>query len=191
MAVAYHRRQMISAWNDVVNDRQPSMIELFHQQVMLGQGTKRTIRFQLERYEYHRNKVVQWGELAHREFLLQHIVKPSDEAEQLWRRLQQAFPDNIHVTSTCPRTPEPMRIEVWDHPSRMSQWEAFMAEHDVSDFRTRFRPTSDEDSTKDTQDGHSDEVQSLHPPGSVEEGMKADELERQHRWDDLEGKSNE
>jgi len=149
--IAYHRRHMMSAWNDCVNARQPSKTESFPQQVILRHGDNPNLHW--ERYEYHRDRLVAWGELAHREFVLQHIVAQSEESKELWRRLVQTFPGHIHVTSPWPRTPEPMRIEVWDHPGRLAQWEAFVAEHDVSDFRSRFLPGSDEHTTMDAQEG--------------------------------------
>ena len=146
-AIAYHRRHMLSAWNDMVNDRRPSQVDLFWQQVILGRRNKSYPALQQERYEYHRNGLVEWGDLAHRHFVLRHIIAPSDEATELWRRLIRTFPDNIHATSVWPRSPEPMQIDVWDAPSRIAQWEAFVAEHDVANFRERFMPESEEGTT--------------------------------------------
>ena len=151
-AIAYHRRHMMSAFNDMGSDRQGSRFESFWNYISFARRNKSLSLLDYERYEYHRDKLVEWGDLAHREFVLQHIVARSDEAKELWRRLQLAFPDNIHATSDWPSTPEPMRIDVSGSPGRIAHWDAFVAEHDVPDFRTRFLTGFDEDSTIGAQD---------------------------------------
>jgi hypothetical protein len=81
-AIAYHRRHMLSAWNDVVNHREPSRIDWFYEQVIRGRRNKGYGLLYWEQYEYHRAKLVEWGDLAHQEFVLQHIVARSEEAKE-------------------------------------------------------------------------------------------------------------
>lgn len=93
-----------------------------------------------ERYERCRDRLVQLGYLAHREFFLQHIQAPTEESRRLWELLIERFPDNPHTAMDWYREPQPMHIEVWDRPERVPEWEKFIADHDVPDFLDRFSP---------------------------------------------------
>lgn len=67
-----------------------------------------------------------------------NVMILSAQADQLFPGAEVEFdiPDNSRLPPG--RRPEPCRLVVWDHPSRMPAWEAFRDEHDVVDFDQRF-----------------------------------------------------
>ena len=89
------------------------------------------------RYEYCRDRLVALGYLEHREFALQHVLAATPEYDRLWKLLCENFPDNPHTAMDWYHEPQPIRLDVWDRPARIPEWEAFVAERDVPDLLAR------------------------------------------------------
>lgn len=91
-----------------------------------------------ERYEHHRDRLVELGALDHREFVFDHLICPSAEYRALWAIIHANF-SSIHTTGCWSETPEPAVLQVWDTPEMIPKWEVFVREHDVPDFLERFQ----------------------------------------------------
>jgi len=77
-----------------------------------------------------RERLVRWGALVHRTFEFQHVRMDSCGAK-IVRAAFQAFPDNVHISSSNWVRGEPLILEVWAPPDEIPKWEQFVREHDV------------------------------------------------------------
>ena len=95
-----------------------------------------------KRYEYHRQKLVELGSVAERQYNFKHVQKPTSESYHFTHLLLSGLcPNQIDFESPYPAKPEPMHLTVWCDPAEAPAWDDFVAEHDVSDYRDRFMPT--------------------------------------------------
>lgn len=135
LLIAYHRRAAQSAFAEGVVPPPPSTQSFFKQisRQIFGQRYD-----SFERYEAHRDRLVELGALVHRTFVFEHLTCPSPEYRALWRIIHATF-SSIHTTSHWSETPEPMVLQVWDTPEMIPKWEAFVREHDVPDFLGGFQ----------------------------------------------------
>lgn len=85
----------------------------------------------IDRFEYHRGKLVQCGYFVRREFPL--AVKPP-ETRRVWKHLVAEFPDHVPLCGEMQSTewgrPE-NKIIIWDRPDRIPVWEAAIRKYDV------------------------------------------------------------
>ncbi len=104
-----------------------------------GQGSHQF----LARYHAYRDKLVALGYLVHREFVFDHVKTGTPDAKdsQVFRLSMERFPDNIHTLGSWSDKPEPFRLQVWDRPDKIPEWEAFVREVD--------RPDSAESGTRE------------------------------------------
>ena len=94
-----------------------------------------------ERYEYHRQKLVELGNVAERYYTFRHLQVPTGESEHFSRLLLSgSCPSHIDFLSPYPDEPEAMQLTVWCYTADASAWDDFVAEHDVSDYHDRFMP---------------------------------------------------
>lgn len=107
VAIAYHRRAMMRDYAKYLEVR-PNGVQWIYS------------------YEYHRERLVDYGYLARREFAL--VVKPP-ENYRVWKQLMKEFPDSIHTTMT------ETIIIVIDRPDRIPAWEAAIRKYDVPSSR--------------------------------------------------------
>ncbi len=95
-----------------------------------------------KRYEYHRQRLVELGRVAERQYTFKHVQTPTPESSHFTHLLSSGpCPNSIDFESPYPDKPEPMQLTVWCHPADAKAWDDFVAEHDVSDYRDRFMPT--------------------------------------------------
>ena len=89
---------------------------------------------------------LQWlGHLECRIFSLEHVVagRTDRNLALLWQAIEQRFPDNIHTRLTALGSfegPDRLVLLVWDRPSRIPEWEAFVREVDRPDFPEKVAP---------------------------------------------------
>lgn len=103
-----------------------------------GQGTHQFAAI----YVTCRDELTKLGYLMHRVFVFEHIQTGTQDAKDsnVFRLAMKRFPDNIHTLGSWSDKPEPFRLEVWDRPSRISEWEAFVREVDRPDFPKNVEP---------------------------------------------------
>ena len=94
-----------------------------------------------ERYDYHRQKLVNLGAAVERHYRFNHLRVHTEECKHFSRLLLSGpHPDCIDFESPYPDKPEPMSLTVWCNPADASAWDDFIAKHDVPDYRQRFMP---------------------------------------------------
>jgi len=90
-----------------------------------------------QRYEESREKLVDLGYLARKEFRLKHILVPSEESHKFWSLSLKVSPGSAHITMSGDEPETPDALIVWDRPDRMTEWERFVSKYDVPDYRER------------------------------------------------------
>lgn len=95
-----------------------------------------------ELYEECRDKLVDLGYFTHRVFVFEHIqTGPQDvEDSEVFRLAMKRFSDNIHTLGSWSEKPEPFRLDVWDRPGKIPEWEVFVREVDRPDFPENVAP---------------------------------------------------
>jgi hypothetical protein len=93
----------------------------------------------IEKFEYHRQKLVELGSIAERHYTFQHLLVPTDESKHFARSLlSHQCPSYIDFSSEYPPVPVPMQLTIWCDLPDVGSWNKFFAEHDVSDYHKRF-----------------------------------------------------
>ncbi len=127
--IAYHRWQMERAWSDAFAEPDPSVNgEVAY---TLGESYKA--------YERHRQRLVELGAVCELHYVLENVLARTDEGRHfatLWTSFN--CPPCIDCTAPFPDAPEPTQLNVWCYPEDVAGWDAFVAEHDVSDYRERY-----------------------------------------------------
>ncbi|MCE5302605.1 MAG: hypothetical protein LLF97_05780 [Planctomycetaceae bacterium] len=101
------------------------------------------------RYEYHRQKLVELGDVAERHYAFKHLQVPTRESKHFTRLLlSDSCPSCIDFASPYPNKPEPMQLVVWCRPADAKAWDEFVAKYDVSDYRERFMAGEKESAAK-------------------------------------------
>ena len=139
LLIAHHRHEMISTRDRILaNCNKPTPWERLYGRVFIPSDRCVEEWGLLGHHEYHMLQLARLGDLQCRKFVLKHVLSPSSEEMELWRQVREAFRDNIDYISEVPHSPKPMTISVCDRPERIAQWERFLADRDVPDFRERF-----------------------------------------------------
>lgn len=93
-------------------------------------------------YEECRDRLEELGYLEYRSFILKHMMTGTTDGDRalLWEAINQRFPDNIHTTVFSFDESGPLILQVWDRPSKIPKWEAFVREIDRPDFAENVAP---------------------------------------------------
>ena len=93
-------------------------------------------------YEECRDRLEGIGYLEYRFFILEHVMTGTvdEDRAQLWQAINQRFPDNIHTMVYPSDKPREIILQVWDRPSKIPEWEAFVREVDRPDFGENVAP---------------------------------------------------
>ncbi len=86
------------------------------------------------RYEQSRDRLVDLGYFFHNVYNMDQLPDEGDISERLFELIGQHFPPSPHCTVGYPTN----TLIVWDVQSRRPEWDAFVKEHNVPDFRERF-----------------------------------------------------
>ena len=81
----------------------------------------------IERYEYHRDRLVAYCALVHKVYILERLHK-ADDAE-FWKKIDDRFPDSPYAEMSYPTDDSARRLSVWDSPDRISDWDRFVSEY--------------------------------------------------------------
>ena len=99
-----------------------------------------------QKYEYHREKLVELGDICRRHYKFKHLFVPTPESKHFSTLLLSGpCPNHIDFSSPYPNKPELMQLTVWCYVMDANAWDDFVAKHDVSDYRERFMPTEKEE----------------------------------------------
>jgi hypothetical protein len=100
-------------------------------------------------YEYHRQQLVELGDILERHYAFKHLQVPTCESKHFSQLLLSgSCPSHIDFNSAYPNKPESMQLTIWCRPGDANAWDEFVAKHDVSDYRERFMPGEEEAATK-------------------------------------------
>lgn len=116
--VAYHCRGVTSSWEAIDT---------------LGRQDQ-NVGDHIEAFEYHRNELVRLGFLEHRQFMLKNIPPRSLRRRRMWQELSA----HVDVLSCgyCTMnagTDDPVVVDVWDVPEKISRLEEIVRAHDSAD----------------------------------------------------------
>jgi len=93
----------------------------------------------VDRYEYHRQKLVELRDIVERQYVLKHLEIPTDESKHFSKLLvSRDCPSHIDFESPYPDKPRLLQVTIWCYPPHVSEWDRFIAEHDVPNYRERF-----------------------------------------------------
>ena len=131
--VRYHRWQMQRAWHQAYS-APTTTDDGFVVAHVDGEAD--------ERYEYHRQKLLELRDIVKRHYSFRHLRVPTDASEHFSRLLVSGrCPNHIDFSSPYPDQPEPMQLTVWCSPTDAHAWDDFVAEHDIPDYFKRFMGT--------------------------------------------------
>jgi hypothetical protein len=88
------------------------------------------------------DKLEALGYLESRRFPLQHVMTDTADRNRalLRQAIDQRFPDNIHTMIHSFHRSGTLVLVVWDRPSKIPEWEAFVQELDRPDFPENIAP---------------------------------------------------
>ena len=137
LQVRYHNWQMQRAWHQMYSNPLPPTGDGL---ITYAPGEA------LQRYEYHRQRLVTLGDVAERHYTFKHLKVRTDESKHLSKLILHGLrPKCIDFSSpyptTPPATPEPMLLTVWCRPADTADWDEFVAKHDVANYCDRFMTT--------------------------------------------------
>lgn len=128
--IAYHKWQMQRAY-DATWGKAPDV----QQDGLVGY----TVGDSYERYEHHRQQLVELGHIVRKRYTFEHILATTEESEHLSRKLLTGeCPPHIDFVSPYPEEPAPMKLTVWCYPENAKDWDDFVARHDRPDYREVF-----------------------------------------------------
>ena len=135
--VRYHNWQMQRAWHQMYSNPLPPKGDGL---IAYAPGEA------LQRYEYHRQRLVALGDVAERHYTFKHLKVRTDESNHFSKLiLRGPRPKCIDFSSPYPTEPpatsKPMQLTVWCSPADTADWDEFVAKHDVADYRDRFMTT--------------------------------------------------
>ena len=131
---------MISAKQEIQNGRHLTWFEVCYGAIFVPDEREWGI---YAHFGHHMDRLVKLGHLQRRTWVVKNIACPSQEETQFRRMMIDAFPGSIecvYSVSSDPNAPIKMELSVVNLPERKPQWEAFLGEHDVPDFRQLFMP---------------------------------------------------
>lgn len=127
--IRYHLNRMQAAHHSIHSE--PSTVS---SEGLVGYGSQEL----LERHDYHRDRLVDLGYYFHETYAMENIPVSGDEVHNtLWNLVRSSFPDSPLPTMEYPGNV----LEVWDTPSRHTEWDQFVEKHNVSDFEVKFMTT--------------------------------------------------
>ncbi len=115
-----------------------------------------------EDYERHRQALVDLGAIVEHHYDLQHLRTRTEESKDFSRRLLSGdCPEHVDFEAPYPYESEPMQLTVWCKLAAASEWDEFIAKHDVADYRERFMdipsglgvPTNERDGERSPPNG--------------------------------------
>ncbi len=129
LQVPYHKWRMLASLEQH-NSQQPQISDGF---ATINVGRAR------ERYEYHRQQLVELGIVIERTYEFQHLVVPSEEAAHFTRFiLGSEAPEHLDFSYPYPRRPELIQLTVWCYPELVEAWDDLVRTRDVADYRAQF-----------------------------------------------------
>lgn len=92
-----------------------------------------TLRESNERYEYHRQRLVELGAVNELHYRLRHLRRGTPASQQFARQLVRGNrPHCVDFESRYTNQPEPFELTVWCLPSDVDTWNNFIARCDAA-----------------------------------------------------------
>jgi len=139
--IAYYRHAAAYCWARFEEDKTPSPGEALLISFSRFYPSWDSSEYLITGLDYP-YKLEELGYLEHRYFILKHVRTDTDDGDiaLLWKAIDRRFHENIYTTICPSDQSRPTSLEVWDRPSNIPEWEAFVREIDRPDFREKLAP---------------------------------------------------